>query len=290
METWITALTPLRSSSAPRTCSPQGRGRPRRPPLDLSRVRRASQPSPPRCAPASGSTPGDRVAYLCPNTPELLVAHFAVPLAGAVLVAINTRLATEEVRNPRPLRAPGCWWSTRRRASTVAPLPDALETVREDRHGHRPGRPRRGGDPGGRPPTPTSSPRGSDEPLLPWTVEDERPRSRSTTPRAPPEAQGRDVHPPGRLPERLGEVLHSEHRPDTVYLWTLPMFHCNGWCTAWARDRDRRPPGVPARGARRPHLAAHRAGGRHAPERRARRARRPWSTRRRHTRSSARWS
>ena len=32
----------------------------------------------------------------------------------------------------------------------------------------------------------------------------------------------------------LGEVLHSEHSPESVYLWTLPMFHCNGWCTAWA--------------------------------------------------------
>jgi fatty-acyl-CoA synthase len=31
----------------------------------------------------------------------------------------------------------------------------------------------------------------------------------------------------------LGELLHSEHGPDSVYLWTLPMFHCNGWCTAW---------------------------------------------------------
>src|SRR5512147_2194514 len=47
---------------------------------------------------ASGVRPGDRVAYLCPNTPELLVAHFGVPLAGAVLVALNTRLAPEEIR------------------------------------------------------------------------------------------------------------------------------------------------------------------------------------------------
>ena len=47
---------------------------------------------------ASGIGPGDRVAYLCPNIAEMLVAHFAVPLAGAVLVAINTRLAPEEVR------------------------------------------------------------------------------------------------------------------------------------------------------------------------------------------------
>ena len=47
---------------------------------------------------ASGVGPGDRVAYLAPNIPELLIAHFAVPLAGAVLVAINTRLAPEEIR------------------------------------------------------------------------------------------------------------------------------------------------------------------------------------------------
>ena len=47
---------------------------------------------------ACGVTPGDRVAYLCPNIPELLVAHFGVPLAGAVLVAINTRLSPDEVR------------------------------------------------------------------------------------------------------------------------------------------------------------------------------------------------
>ena len=31
----------------------------------------------------------------------------------------------------------------------------------------------------------------------------------------------------------LGEVIHSEHSPRSVYLWTLPMFHCNGWCTTW---------------------------------------------------------
>src|SRR3712207_4500799 len=47
---------------------------------------------------ASGVGPGDRVAYLCPNIPEMLVANFGVPLAGAVLVPVNTRLSAEEVR------------------------------------------------------------------------------------------------------------------------------------------------------------------------------------------------
>ena len=32
----------------------------------------------------------------------------------------------------------------------------------------------------------------------------------------------------------LGEVIHSGHSSASVYLWTLPMFHCNGWCTTWA--------------------------------------------------------
>lgn len=48
---------------------------------------------------ASGVTAGDRVAYLLPNIPQMLVAHFGVPLAGGVLVAINTRLAPAEVRH-----------------------------------------------------------------------------------------------------------------------------------------------------------------------------------------------
>ena len=39
----------------------------------------------------------DRVAFLCPNIPALLEAHYAVPLAGGILVAINTRLNSEEI-------------------------------------------------------------------------------------------------------------------------------------------------------------------------------------------------
>lgn len=42
--------------------------------------------------------PGDRVAVLAPNTPEMLMAHYAVPLAGGVLIALNTRLTAHELR------------------------------------------------------------------------------------------------------------------------------------------------------------------------------------------------
>jgi len=40
-----------------------------------------------------------------PNLPEMLIAHYAVPLAGAVLVAVNTRLTAEEVRTSSVIRA-----------------------------------------------------------------------------------------------------------------------------------------------------------------------------------------
>ena len=45
----------------------------------------------------AGLEPGDRVAFLSPNTPPLLEAHYGVPAAGGVLVAINTRLGAGEI-------------------------------------------------------------------------------------------------------------------------------------------------------------------------------------------------
>jgi fatty-acyl-CoA synthase len=46
---------------------------------------------------ADGLRKHDRVAFLCPNIPPMLEAHFGVPAAGGVLVAINTRLSSQEI-------------------------------------------------------------------------------------------------------------------------------------------------------------------------------------------------
>ena len=45
----------------------------------------------------AGMRKGDRIAFLALNSEQLLLAHFAVPMAGGVLVAINTRLSAAEV-------------------------------------------------------------------------------------------------------------------------------------------------------------------------------------------------
>jgi fatty-acyl-CoA synthase len=46
---------------------------------------------------AAGLRKGDRVAFLCPNIPALLEAHYGVPAAGGVLVALNYRLNAKDI-------------------------------------------------------------------------------------------------------------------------------------------------------------------------------------------------
>ena len=56
----------------------------------------------------------------------------------------------------------------------------------------------------------------------------------------------------------IGNVLTGSMAKHPVYLWTLPMFHCNGWCFPWTHLGRRRHPCLPARGARARHVRRHR--------------------------------
>jgi fatty-acyl-CoA synthase len=96
----------------------------------------------------SGVEPGDRVAYMCPNIPEMLVANFGVPLAGAVLVPINTRLSADEVRYICDHSGAKILIADTEYLSALAPELDSLRTVVEvvgitDPLGPRPARRRR---------------------------------------------------------------------------------------------------------------------------------------------------
>jgi fatty-acyl-CoA synthase len=182
---------------------------------------------------ASGIGPGDRVAYLMPNIPELLVAHFGVPLAGGVLVAINTRLAPAEVRYILAHSGAKVLVVDAGLHATVAPVVAELDTVAEivtvvD--------PASGAEPSRKVPGPGYAElleRGSDDPL-PWTVADERDTiSINYTSGTTGKPKGVMYHHRGAYLNALAEVVHSRHGPNSVYLWTLPMFHCNGWCTTW---------------------------------------------------------
>ncbi|MEU5994149.1 long-chain-fatty-acid--CoA ligase [Spirillospora sp. NPDC047418] len=178
---------------------------------------------------ASGIEPGDRVAYLAPNVPELLAAHFAVPLAGAVLVAINTRLAPEEIRYIVDHSGAKALVVDAGLHPSVAPIADVLPQVVTI--------PATGADPDPAVGGVTYGDllaRGSDDPL-PWDVHDENAAiSINYTSGTTGRPKGVVYTHRGAYLNALGEVLHSRHSPESVYLWTLPMFHCNGWCTPWA--------------------------------------------------------
>ena len=78
---------------------------------------------------AWGVRKGDRVAFLCPNIPPLLEAHFGVPLSGGVLVAINTRLSSDEIRYILNHSEARLLFIDTELSHLVEPVRESLETV-----------------------------------------------------------------------------------------------------------------------------------------------------------------
>lgn len=158
-----------------------------------------------------GVMPGDRVAVLAPNTSILLETHFSVPMAGAVLVALNTRLKAAEI------------------AAIVEHCGAQLAIVDED-----------------------FLDRAHDIAVPVIAAEDFRLRAQSATPLCLPVADERSLlclnytsgttgkpkgvmyHHRGAYLQSVAMAYHLNLGVDTVYLWTLPMFHCNGWTFPWA--------------------------------------------------------
>ncbi|MEC5182257.1 AMP-binding protein [Arthrobacter sp. CG_A4] len=181
--------------------------------------------------------PGDRVAFLCPNVPELLIAHFAVPLAGGVLVALNSRMTARELQYILAHSEAKLLFADSELLGTVAGLDldqtqllDVVEVPDSTV---------------GSPAVPAglaatqyadflAAPAGGDADL-PWGVQDERTAiALNYTSGTTGKPKGVLYSHRGAYLNSLGETIHNHFTGDTRYLWTLPMFHCNGWCTTWA--------------------------------------------------------
>jgi acyl-CoA synthetase (AMP-forming)/AMP-acid ligase II len=165
----------------------------------------------------------DRVAFLCPNIPAMLEAHFGVPAAGGVLVAVNTRLSSDEVGYILQHSGSKFLFVDAELEPVVKPLDLAgLRVVRVDDTGT------------------TSDPyeaflaKGSPEPVESWLESEEETISINYTSGTTGRPKGVMYTHRGSWVNAVGEILESGMNFDTRYLWTLPMFHCNGWCFTWA--------------------------------------------------------
>ena len=196
---------------------------------EAQRVARALQ--------ASGVEPGDRVAYLMPNLPEMLIAHFAVPLAGGVLVAVNTRLTAEEIAYILAHSGSKILVLDAELLPTAAVAVGKVEALGQLVVAQDPEIGPADTDLSGDPRLvsyPDFLARGEQEPL-PWSVPDElAPIALNYTSGTTGRPRGVIYTHRGAYLNSFGEIIHSRHDENSVYLWTLPMFHCNGWCTPWS--------------------------------------------------------
>jgi fatty-acyl-CoA synthase len=171
---------------------------------------------------AAGLRHLDRVAFICPNTPAMLEAHFGVPAAGLVLVPINTRLNSDEVGYILKHSGAKFVFVDHELEGLVKPLDlTGVRVIRVDDTG-APGDPYE-----------DFLAAASPEPCEPWLEDEMETLSINYTSGTTGRPKGVMIHHRGAYLNAIGELLETGLTFDSTYLWTLPMFHCNGWCFTW---------------------------------------------------------
>jgi fatty-acyl-CoA synthase len=173
----------------------------------------------------------DTVSVLAPNCLALLEAHYAVAMAGGVLNAINYRLDGPSIAfilnhgHSKLLLVDSEFVPQARMAlSLIGRDIPVIEIVAAG----YPGSEQvwqsyesfiATGDPAGR---------------IDWPMDEWQAISLNYTSGTTGDPKGVVCHHRGAYLNALGNALASQLTPDSVYLWTLPMFHCNGWTYTWA--------------------------------------------------------
>ena len=173
---------------------------------------------------------GDTVAVMAPNVPALLEAHYGVPMAGAVLNALNYRLDARTIAFVLGHGQAKLLITDREFGPTVkAALEEFGEPIPlveiDDGAG--------GASLGG---TEYEAFLGEGAPEAEWALprDEWEPIALNYTSGTTGNPKGVVYHHRGAFLNALGNVITLGLDRHSVYLWTLPMFHCNGWTHSWA--------------------------------------------------------
>ena len=172
---------------------------------------------------SAGLAKGERVATLLFNSPAMLEAHFGVPAAGGILVAVNNRLSSAEVGYILQHSGARYLLLDTALAAVAEPLDLAGVTVIRCDDTGVPGDPYEEFLAGASPARPAS-----------WLEHEEETISINYTSGTTGRPKGVQYTYRGAYLNALSEVIVAGLGTDSAYLWTLPMFHCNGWCFPWA--------------------------------------------------------
>ena len=174
---------------------------------------------------------GDTVAAVLPNGPAMYEAHFGVPMAGAVLNTINTRLDADSIAfilqhgEAKVLLTDREFSAAVEKALEIAKIRLLVIDVDDPEFS--------GGRLVGK--TTYEAFIADGDPDFEWSLPADEwdAISLNYTSGTTGNPKGVVYHHRGAYLNAISNIVSWGMQPHPVYLWTLPMFHCNGWCFPW---------------------------------------------------------
>jgi fatty-acyl-CoA synthase len=175
---------------------------------------------------------GDTVAAMLPNIPEMIEAHFGIPMIGAVLNTLNTRLDANTLAfmlnhgEAKAVLVDREFSAVMREALAQVSHPVLVIDVDDteyDGAGERIGE------------LDYEALLASGDPAFEWTHPSDEWNAicLNYTSGTTGHPKGVVYHHRGAYTNAISNILEWDMPKHAVYLWTLPMFHCNGWCFPW---------------------------------------------------------
>src|SRR5664279_5664311 len=179
----------------------------------------------------AGIRTGDAVAVMAANTPEMGELHFGVPMTGGVLNTLNTRLDADSIAFMLQHAGAKVLITDTEFSPTVAAALAQLQArplVIDIDDAQGPGGKRLGS-------TDYEAFIAAGDPGFDWRhpADEWQSISLNYTSGTTGDPKGVVYHHRGAYLNALSNIIDWGMPQHAVYLWTLPMFHCNGWCFVW---------------------------------------------------------